>query len=259
MRPCSAFALTEVLVALAILSLLGTVTFAYLSGSRRVAQRIDDAGQARRALARGVRALQGDLRDSGGQVAAVSNGHGENRSGDAIWFLSAFDPNTGSFIRLPGGSPHWQKNVLYYLAVPTDHDSRFGIVCQGWDRVCPHKVLIRKVIDSGAPTSPSSPEDDAEPLLSSADIGTYLTRPTGSNLSTMSGEPGLVSAEMVTEPLLDLEAHLESRNGRVISVVCDLEAVRLGELRGNFPLGTLPIPANTYSTTRRVGVVPGNP
>jgi hypothetical protein len=113
--------------------------------------------------------------------------------GDAIWFTSPLDPATGRVAHKANGSPLYLRNVIYYLVVPNGHSGLYGYDCAGdlgpsnYDDACPHKVLIRKVIDFAGP---SVDEASEEQPMSAAQVLPYLTRPTGLNAARMSAESG---------------------------------------------------------------------
>ncbi len=137
------------------------------------------------------------------------------KDGDALWFLSPVDPATGESLRTHRGRPYWQRNILYYLTVPEQHQQTFGLTCaggqdtDGYEDRCPHKVLIRKVIDTVPPPEPDEfgvIHEEPEEILN--DVVPYLSRPSGYNLSSMS-EAGLEDATIVAVNILSFRAQIE--------------------------------------------------
>ncbi len=110
--------------------------------------------------------------------------HLAGSDGDVLWFLSAVDPISGQFVRKPDGTPFWQRNVVYYAVSPLGLDtlgySSGGLAVAGYESACPFKILVRKEIDSGAPTSPTSdPASSTEKLMTFSELAPHLDRPTG--------------------------------------------------------------------------------
>ena len=180
--------LLEMLLAGTFFSLVALLSFLLLSRSVGLWTHVVEAESAGLELSKATQALRGDLllADLGeckrAEVPASLPGGGKD--GCALWFLSAVDPNSGELIRKPDGTPFWQKNVLYYLVAPSGHLDFCGIDCEGglgpdgFDDRCPHKVLVRKVIDSGVPTNPETDPDATEEELLT-DVSVYRTRPQG--------------------------------------------------------------------------------
>lgn len=253
------FSLAELLMALSLFSFIILFSVVFLSSSQRLWRRVSassDAGQVLRKAAFWVsRDLANSSRDG---LASRANGNGGARLGDALWMLSAEDPVTGRFIRGSDGSPLWQKNVLFYLTVPTDHDRRYGVHCQNWDRVCPHKILLRKVIDKAPLTTPTSAEDDRETLLDDSEVLTYLTRPDSLELQPMLLEDGVVGVDYITGGLLDARAELIFSGSSVLEVGFVLEAPLLEDAQKRLDLGRDPFEAVTFTLSRRIAVLPIN-
>lgn len=261
------FSLAELLMAMTVFSIMVLLSVSFLSGSSRLWGKVDSSVAAGTTLTKACWRVQTDLDNAGRQaVGMVGNGTGAGKMGDALWLLSAVDPDNGAFIRTAGGNPLWQRNVLYYLTVPLDHDTRFGQSCQSWHRVCPHKILLRKVIDSGPTTTPTSPIDDQEQLLSQTDITTYLTRPATLELAGMTSEPGVASVDYVAGGMLDTRASFRDSAGAVLSgpgptaieVRYDLEAALVEAARKEMVIGVAPFDAARFTLTRTVAVVPTN-
>lgn len=183
---------------------------------------------------------------------------GGGKTGQALLFRSAIDPDTGAFCQKRDGTPLWQKTILYYTAVPEEHDRLFGQACQGgsnpegYDDVCPHKLLLRKVIDLPPETTPTSSEASAEPLL--LDPTAYLTQPVSLSLREMSSEQGSVEARIVASGLLGFRAS----KGDHQEVEIDLRALMIAEALKTVPVGTASLWESPLVLQRRFTVVPRN-
>ena len=156
------------------------------------------------------------------------------------------------------GTPFWQRNVIYYLVVPDRHATTFGMDCQGGvgprglDDRCPHKVLVRKVIDSGVATSPLGDPSVVEETLIT-DVSSYLTRPNGYDTSLLSAEMGVESAEMVATRLLWFEVSLAKSE-----VSIDLRAVAIKDAQANLALGSAALSSGRYTANRVLSIFPMN-
>lgn len=254
-----AFSLAELLMAMTIFAIIITFSFVYLERTKRLWNRVESSASAGQNLHKVVSRLYKDLYNVGKSgVGTKANGTGDAKMGDALWMLSAIDSVKGEFIRSDGGKPLWQRNILYYLTVPQDHDSRYGVHCAHWARYCPHKIMIRKVIDSGPPTTPTSGAGEVEELIAPADIDQFLTRPIDLDLS-FPGEVsfGLESTEFVAASLLDLRVTL-SGVSLVDEVVVDVEAPLLAESSKRISIGSQKFPEQGMTLIRRAAVIPVN-
>ena len=125
--------LLETVASLGLFSLLSLLLFAaFRSGTelwRSVDQRASGLAKlhpVQRALALDILSSSADSLDS---VRLSSTGNG-----DAVWMLSALDrseidPRAERFKRDTSGSPEWQRNVVYYLVRPANHDDLVGFSC----------------------------------------------------------------------------------------------------------------------------------
>lgn len=242
--------LIELAVAVGLFSLLMLVVAALFARTADVWRSINSADTAHRELRKARAALGRDLALANParlSRAPVPSSLGGGPDGEALWFLSPVDPASGQLVHKQDSSqPFWQRNILYYLVVPDDHDATFGMSCigapgpNGYEAACPHKVLIRKEIDSGVATIPS---DEATEEVLVSDIAPYLTRPAGYDLSGMS-EPGLQEARIVAVNLLTFES---AATGVAGEVTVDLRAVAIEEARREISLGTLVVYAGPYT------------
>ncbi|MBI3926837.1 MAG: type II secretion system protein [Armatimonadetes bacterium] len=156
--------------------------------------------------------------------------------GDALWFLSAIDPVTEQSMRNVDGTPLWQRNILYYLVVPDDHTRLYGYECagsadaNGYETSCPHKILIRKVIDN-------ADVDGQEALIDAGTILGYLTRPTGFDVSGMA-EPGLERVDVRAHSLLTMQTSLAPEPEWPNEVQVDLRAARIRSAERSVRVGS---------------------
>lgn len=133
--------------------------------------------------------------------------HLSGSDGDVLWFLSAVDPISGKIQRDIDGNPLWQRNILYYCVTPNNLSSLdyLGTGCDsgGYESGCPYKVLIRKEIDFGDPTTPTA---NPEPLMTFDQVIPYLDRPDGVNTV------GMTRPEVAVRPVA----------GNMLSFRCEL-------------------------------------
>lgn len=153
---------------------------------------------------------------------------GGGYDGDAIWFLSAVNPHDGKAYVKADGTPFWQCHIIYYSVVPDQVEAlatrpiRAGITNDYEDR-CPHKVLVRKVVDVGTPTD-ASDEDSAEVLMD--DPSRFLTRPTKYDVSAMTAQAETLKVDIVTNDILYFRAETQTAPS---GVQFDLRALGIEE------------------------------
>ena len=186
------FSILELLVSAFVVSLLLAAAlgiFLMAGGAfRHISGHEDGTLQMRKA----VSALQRDLLLTQYEETAVTDVPSSlvGADGHGIAMLSSAEDGDGTFVNQPGGGPFWQRNIVYYLVIPVGDPCSGAIDSEGFESSCPHKVMIRKVIDSGSVTTPASnPATNEESLLS--DMTPYLTRPNGLDISAMFGEAGI--------------------------------------------------------------------
>lgn len=181
------FTLLEVLVALSVFSIALAILGAALASSRSLLTNTSGSADATQTLRKVFLALNKDVKSTAFPRCDTANSlvaPGGGLTGDVFWCLSAEDPATGKEVRSQYGLPVWQRNIIYYTAVPLNHSALYGFTCvggadaNGYDVFCPHKVLIRKVVDSGTVTTPSNPATE-EKLIPAGSIKSYLSAPTG--------------------------------------------------------------------------------
>jgi hypothetical protein len=248
------FTVLELFVVLGIFSIMLTVTsmllkqsvWVWTSGDSR-----EDASsilrKARSALARDLNhadlepAKSGQLHFAQTQVPQSLGG------GDAIWFLSPVDSN-GEFAKDRDGYPFWQRNVLFYLAKPANHDEMFATSClagddPGGDDFCPHKTLVRVVIDNPPVTEPLSPPSAGNPspatpelLIPPEEISNYLMPPVGFDVPALQDKEGVESVQIVATRLLWFKV-APSPGAPQAGLEIDLRAAPLAEVSKQVAVG----------------------
>ncbi|MGE0491033.1 MAG: type II secretion system protein J [Vulcanimicrobiota bacterium] len=254
------FSLPELLTAVGLFSILAIMTLLLMTRGMEHWRHRSGGQTVALSLSSASRRLEADLGLAGASTINLANGPaslaGGAADGQALWFLSAIDPLTGEFAHDLDGNPFWQRNILYYLVVPQRHQQLYGYDCQGGsaglDDFCPHKILLRKVIDSGVPTDPTTdPEASQEQILT--DITPYLTRPDGLDISAMNGEAGLESVEVVATRLLYFEV---TRTGS--EVVVDLRASSTPNLERSLRVGSVSLRSRPETSQYRRSFFPAN-
>ena len=259
-REChSGFTVAELMISIGVFAMLSVVLFGAMRFGINSWRSIDSRHEATNAIYKAQVALKRDLQQANTDfmgVAQVGSG-----SGDAIWFLSAedptADPKVGARYRWTNtGQPRWQRNVIYYLVRPGDHNIvSNGTSCSSsggsdGDSNCPHKFLIRKVVNG---------PDDAEGneiLLSDSAVTAYLTAPNGYNFSSMTGESGVENVRLVTDKMLWFNVVNFTPGASLLEV--ELAAVRVQEAHKNIPVGQASMLASRFTQGQTMFIDPRN-
>lgn len=269
------FTIIEMFVALGIFAGIMLITTMLLRQSVWVWTSTDsreDAGmvlsKARSSLVRDLAHADLDPSESGELHFAQTQTSAALGGGDAIWFLSARGPN-GEFVRDSDGYPYWQRNILFYLAKPQNHDAVYGMTCAAGtnpsgDDVCPHKMLLRVDIDFPpvtvplpAPPNPPGPGDVPEQLISTTDIGNYLIAPTGQDVSAIQSQAGVQEVRIVTTGMLWFKVQ-PSPGAPTEGLQADLRAVAVKEAAKLTPIGSVSL-FNSPNTLRNIfSIFPNN-
>ena len=229
-------------------SVMVLATFVILQSSISTWRRVSGNQGAEAQLLKAEGWLRRDVRRTafGALNSADSVSTLTGKDGDAVWFLSAVDPNTGAFVRNADGTPRWQRNILYYLIVPTGQNttgfSGTGINDSGYEVSHPGKVLVRKVIDN-------NPDPAEEVLLD--DISSFLEAPQDGSIQAPNSE----SASLVAVNLLGFRVETDDTLKRVDLV---LQAARLEEQQHKFAIGSQSLLDPLYLLERRFEIFPEN-
>ena len=262
-RVSRAFTLPEILIAMTVSSVLFLVGYLLLSLSSQSFVQISSQNDASLQTNRAMRHLQQDLIAAYYPEILVEQvpGPGGFQS-DAICMLSpAADDNArGSVSLTESGTPFWQRNVIYYLISPQGDTCSPSADDEGYDDVCHHKVLVRKVIDSGPPTLPlpdGNATADKEQILSS--LAPYLTQP-GADFDTqaMLGEPGVTAAEVLAVDLLSMRIELSPVPAAPGEVLVHLQAFQEDAGRKLVDLGTSHLRDHPKTVNQILSIFPRN-
>lgn len=214
-QPCrKGFTLIEIIVASSLAVVILGFGYLLISTASKAYHQVSGHDDGELQMKKLSRAMQKDLTESafgGIMVAPVLDS--SVRVGDAISCLSFQSGSNadGAPCTNLTGSPFWQRNVLYYLVRPQGDSCTVQAGVDGYEDNCPHKVAIRKIIDSGVSTKPLSqggvPAADSEQPLT--DLKPYLTKPTAQlSVQHMLGETKVTSVSVAAVNLLSLKIRL---------------------------------------------------
>jgi len=249
------FNLIELSISCALLGILMAVLASALFNSQRLWRQTTGLTDSKQQLRRAQVALERDFQVAGSSfgIAKVGPQQGPGFSGDALWFLSPEIGASGEVDRKFNGSPRYLRNVLYYLSTPLNDPCAGGLGPFGYDDRCPHKVLVRKVIDFGA-ASPAGADATEEQLMTSAEILPYLTRPNGMTVANMNAEPGVKLVSQAARELLWFRVQ-----SNPAPLQFELRAVNVIRARKELALGSAPLYTSPLTAELRLTLAPPNP
>ena len=256
----------EMIVALGLFGIIGTILAFSFAGAGDVWRTVSGSSEAQINLSKARDRLTRDLKrtsfDSGRVGSGLTSLGAED--GTLIWFLSPVDPVTGQVVRTNTGAPFWQRNIIYYLAVPQNHVTLFGFTCSGgadpdgFEVQCPHKVLIRKVVDGGGVTDPAD-ESTIEQPLTAAEAVTYLSRPNGFDTQAMMSEPGVSDVSIPATGLLSMQAQIAPDPKWPREVHIDLSSVSVLTAQRELAIGKVPLNDTRFTNSIELQIFPGLP
>ena len=257
------FTLVEIMIAGSVLMILLTGGYLVVSMSGTVYKRISGHEDGALQLKRASRYIYKDLLQAFFDHVKVELVPGAQSQ--CVGMLSAQEGNDarGGFIYDQDGAPLWQRNVIYYLAAPTGDTCTMTPNADGIDDVCPHKMLLRKCVDSPPvndttddPMGPPRTFDLPEQTLVS--MQTYLTRPNGYSTGAMLGsEPDLTNAEVISTNLLSMKVELNPDPLYPKEVRIELKAFN-ALAAANINIGTTSLGNHAKTITHMISVFPRN-
>lgn len=205
-----AFSLPELAVSAGLFSLFLLVGYGALTMAERTFHQISGNEDSTMQLKRACRMIQQDLAVSNVLNVTVVNVPASLPGGafdsSAICMLSCADQGTGDMVTKPTGEPFWQRNILYYCICPLGDPCQGGADAKGFDDRCPHKALIRKIIDNPPATAKTdTPQNDEM----NANPSGFLTRPAGpTNIANLLGETNVTQVELVGRRMISLQTQV---------------------------------------------------
>ena len=189
-------------------SIFAFVSYTLLDMGLDVWRRTESSQEASSQLQKARYALRRDLTAASLNELSIL----DSPEGSILWFLSPMDTGSEELALDLDGAPLWQRNVIYYTAVPEEHDTLFPGTCSGDPDVCPHKLLIRRELDTGVTTHGNSPLGRAEELLSEDDLLAEVLRPRNM-------VEGLdVNSSVVARNIFEFEVSLDPDNWREVEI-----------------------------------------
>ena len=241
-RATDGVTIAELLVGFAVFAILMSILAFALERSSAIWNRTTSSSDSQNELRKAFASLHSDMVRTEFQTVQVVDGPTSlvGKDGDAVWFLSSVDPVTNEPMKTEDGRPFWQRNILYYTVVPDQHVTLFGAACvggtdgEGYEVQCPHKFLMRKVIDN--PTG-AGPGDGTTPEQLLTDVSPYLTRPQGYDPNADS-EPGLEDAGIEARNLVSFRAAVAPNPDWPGEIAVELTAARTDEARRLVKIGS---------------------
>jgi prepilin-type N-terminal cleavage/methylation domain-containing protein len=243
------FSLAELMIVAVLFSAFLGISYLILKSATESWHRTESSQDVSFELAKASFTLQSDLAlTSSRQLRTTADG-------SVLWFLSPIEPTTDEVGRKDDGTVLWQRNIVYFLTVPQDHDQLFGVSCQGQDTRCPHKFLVRRVFDTSSPTDPRSTSTTEERLMSEAEVQTLTGSPRGFELDF----PGLSSEsdELVARGMLTFQVTREPAEypGEVEVRLGGFDVMEAGK---KVVLGQTPLDDSPYTHRVLFSSFPGN-
>lgn len=249
------FSLIELSISSFLLGILMVVLALALHNSQSIWRQTSGSTDSRLQVRRAHASLERDLQfaSSSFGITTVGPQQGPGFTGDAFWFLSAEIGASGELARKFNGSPLYQRNVLYYLAMPQADPCPGGSGPNGYDDRCPHKVLVRKTIDFGAASIPTD-ENSEEVLMTAAQVAPYLTRPNGMSVANMNSEAGVTLVNQAARQLLWFRVRSTPP-----PLQFELRAVNLLRVNKEASVGTSSLYSSPLTSEMRLTLTPPNP
>ena len=269
MKPgSSGFSLIELIVSGGLFALVTGMLFAVLTLGFKTWRTVSARDAAQRQVRRLQLQLTRDIQRAAmnsitlAPTADFAGVNGGNFDGGIIWFQSNVDLVSGQAIRDPSAVPIQQNTVVYYLTKPSNalHTSRYGYSCQTWsgagsanpDEVCPHKALVRLVLQKVAHPPPDyTPQD---PPYTPGELNAFCLRPDDLLLTNIVGAE-VIEKRVICDQILYF---LPSRNGG--SIEFDVRVARAREAEAMVGVGQAgsSLYDSNFTTVYLTAAVPGN-
>lgn len=192
-RRSQAMSVPEMIISMAIFSMMVLAFVSILNVGLRSWTNLEARHDADRDLMKADEVLLLDLKRSRADRVRCA----PTAVGGSMWLntcLRRTGALAGQPCRDPEGEPIWQGTVLFYVVRPAPalHQQLFGYNCAAWsgsgpDAYCPHKLLIRRQIETTPHTANPPVAAESEPLPANVDayIGSPPTQPANLQLTNL--------------------------------------------------------------------------
>ncbi len=254
------FSLPELMLALSLLAVFMLVGYQALRMADGVFRQVSGNEDAAMQLKRAVRYMQKDIVSSNVMRMTLTNVTaglpGGAADGSALCLLTGADRGVGDMVSKEGGEPFWQRNILYYLSTPQGDPCQGGADANGFDDRCPHKCLVRKIIDDPPATAATDNPQNDEALITN--LTPYLTRSLGrTNISNMLGEANVEQVELVARGLVGMRVQINADPN--IPNEVRLTVTALNQPRGQkLALGTVALSGQGGLLVNELSIFPRN-
>jgi hypothetical protein len=250
MRRMRGISLPELLLVMALFSLFLLIPYQVMKSGLMVGLRTESSEDVAFQLRRAYVSLGKDLRTSSRLQMNVD----ESERHSVLWFLSAVDEETGQLVLKEDGKPFWQRNIIYFTAIPEDHDSYYGVRCSQTS-YCPHKVLVRRVVDAGPLTEPDSAESEIEEILTPSLVQDWVERP--GSLTELGFTNSAEEDRLIATGLLDFKVVLEPE-GWDKEISCTLKGFSNKESGKSVAIGAHSLENSPFTHEIEASFFPGN-
>jgi len=204
--------LPELIVSMGIFSLLVLAFIAILNLGLRSWVNMEGRHLGERDLRQAEFSLLRDLKAT--RADNVVCGTLSNGDGGLLWMNSTLRRGgllDGQACRDTDGEPIWQATIVYYLVRPAPalHQQLYGYQCPPWagggvDPLCPHKLLIRRLIETQAHTAVPAVKTESEPFPANVNawVGNPVVQPSDMKLSNLPNPGSVIESKIVALTML---------------------------------------------------------
>ena len=252
--------LIELTLVMGLLTLFLLVGYAMLKMADKVFHQVSGNEDASMQLKRAARMLQKDTIATNfvdmGATNVPAHLPGGALDGSAICMLSACQNGIGDMVTNDGGDTYWQRNILYYVIVPQGDPCQGGADAKGFDDRCPHKLLIRKIIDMPPTTTNDLNPATEEVVLTPAGMVPFLTRPVGRvDISNLLGETNVTQVDLVARGMVTMQVRLAPNYPNEVEITL----TALNQDRGQkLSIGVVPLTGRAELLTNQMSIFPRN-
>ena len=259
MKSSRGFSIPELLLVCGLFSAFSVVAYYLLALGLGLWSRVESSQDVSEQLLKARDVLLTDLSETSIHeliVSRTTNSSDTFRQGDVLCLLSPYDPFREEVGRRGDGTAYWQRNHLYYTAVPARHDELFPVGCAGEYSTCPHKFLVRRILDTGPVTRYRGELADVERLLPVASLEAELLVPEDFHSDLRSPESGRTA--LIASGILDFSVRLDPPEGLPGEVEVTLKGFDVREAGKKVNFRSTELETSPYTHTVQFSVFPSN-